>query len=270
MAAAVAANRRSAGEGAMTSSTSVTTSNTTATATAAAHSNGHDQQGLAAWLKRGEQRLKDKLHHHHEFFEGHKSIVTNAIFAPHRTRQLLASTGTDIIFNHTPIPTPSPMEDDTMRSSSLSFTNQIKSYLDSHHHHHHKEEDDDNDTRQRRPSSISSNNTSNYRTREKYDYPDSQILVTSDIHGCIQVWRIDSGVYHHHHRHHHHHHHHQHEQQEQSPPPPSPNKRHSMDASSVTSIAPTAMIAETASLSGKSAHQKRGFSLFSSRSSHHK
>jgi hypothetical protein len=31
--------------------------------------------------------------------------------------------------------------------------------------------------------------------RDLFDYPDSQIIVSADLHGAIKVWRMDSGVY---------------------------------------------------------------------------
>ncbi|KAI8084517.1 WD40-repeat-containing domain protein, partial [Halteromyces radiatus] len=157
------------------------------------------EQGLGSWLKRGEQRAKEKLQHHHEFFEAHKSTITNAIFASHRTRQQLALTGHDIILNHTPIPDDPPC---------LNNNDDV-------------DEDDDDDD----------NTKFIYKTSEKYDYPDSQIIVTSDVHGCIQVWRTDSGIY---------------TQQQQ--------QRKSIDSSFVTP-----------SLSGKTCQQKRPFTLFSGR-----
>ncbi|CAO3590667.1 unnamed protein product [Absidia cylindrospora] len=252
----------------------------------------HQQQSLTAWLKRGEQRVKEKLHHHHEFFEGHRSTITNAVFAPHRTRQQLACTGNDIILNHTPIPAPlclGQTDSDAMRSSiSLTQHHETKSYL----YQSAEDNSDDNgghfsaDHQQR--NSMRSSDEMEYLTRQ-YDYPDSQIIATSDVHGCIQVWRTDSGVYPYQQQHQQHQ---QHQQQQQkqnqchlhpshinaTPPPASLHKRHSVD-SSVSSIAPTAMISDTPStqststttatshsVSGKPSSQKRAFTLFSGRS----
>ncbi|CAO3590662.1 unnamed protein product [Absidia cylindrospora] len=267
------------------------------------HQTNHDhqqQQGLAAWLKRGEQRVKDKIHHHHEFFEGHRSTITNAIFAPHRTRQQLACTGNDIILNHTPIPVTPPTLDqsgnDAMRSS-FSLNQQHDDLPQQQQHHQQQQktkvcpdnivEDGDDiyhdsdyhsfDDRQHNSSSIYSNHMEkDTMKREKYNYPNSQIIVTSDVHGCIQVWRTDSGIYHH-------------RQQQHLHPLHNTNshgtstiypKRHSVD-SSVSSAGPTAIISDTSkstpstshsattsivSYSGKSTNQKRSFVLFSGRS----
>ncbi|KAI8064398.1 WD40-repeat-containing domain protein [Gongronella butleri] len=134
---------------------------------------GDDRSGLASWLKRSEQRVKEKLLHPHEQFEAHKSIVTNAVFAPLRTRQLVAATGRDMIYNHTDLPRTS------ISSSDLAST----------------------PTTQSRSSLTPSSDTiivdllRDQLDRAKYDYPDGQILVTTDVHGGIQVWRQDCGIY---------------------------------------------------------------------------
>ncbi|CAO3617106.1 unnamed protein product [Cunninghamella echinulata] len=201
----------------------------------------HQQsQGLTSWLKRGDQRMKDKLQHHHEHFEAHKCIVTNAIFAPHKTRQLLAITENDIIFNNTPLPsssshTPSSLmyiSPNEASSSQTSVTLQQSQHSPSHIEHDDNNNNNDTNNNNNNNSKASSsnrysthsqennnnnNNNSNYITnynnennndkassidtsttalREKYDYPDSQIIVSADIHGNINIYRMDSGVYH--------------------------------------------------------------------------
>jgi hypothetical protein len=219
------------------------------------------QKSITSWLKRSEQQTKDKAHHHHEFFEGHRSTITNAIFAPHQTRQDLACTGDDIIFNHTPIP--SSMSDQP-EIRPFQHSHQARTFLDNDGQdkdNSDASDDDDDiyhdsddryfDDRQRRAMMVD---------REQYDYPDSQIIVTSDVHGCIQVWRTDSGVY------------------DSSPPLKSHSSRKSMDSSILSVTTSLAMTISDASkmttpstysptpLAAKSTTQNRVFTLFSRRS----
>ena len=58
---------------------------------------------VPGWLKRNSEKQGDRLRCHSEYFEAHQHIATVATFAPARTRQTLAKSGYDIIYNHTPI-----------------------------------------------------------------------------------------------------------------------------------------------------------------------
>lgn len=216
----------------------------------------HQQKGITSWLKRSEQQTKDKAHHHHEFFEGHRSTITNAIFAPQQTRKDLACTGDDIIFNHTPVPSSISDQPDI---SPHQHYHQTGTFLDNDSSDeeddiYHDSDDRYFDDRQHRAMMVD---------REHYDYSDSQIIVTSDVQGCIQVWRTDSGVY-------------------DSPPPPPPHlkshtSRKSLDSSflSVTtsmtmtiSDVPKMTTPSTYSptpLAAKSTTQNRVLTLFSGR-----
>ncbi|ORX56976.1 WD40 repeat-like protein [Hesseltinella vesiculosa] len=129
-----------------------------------------ERAGLAGWLKRSEQRVKEKLLHPHEHFDAHKSIVTSAIFAPLRTRQQLASTGCDLIYNHTSLPLTKSASNDTSTIATLSLTSLA-------------------------PSDLSDAPSKELLERSKYDYAQGQIIVTADGHGAIHVWRLDSGQY---------------------------------------------------------------------------
>lgn len=152
-------------------------------------------------LKRGERRLIDNLRSRNEHFEAHQHIVTSAIFAPTKTRQLLAKSGGDIIFDHTPV------------------------YVRRHNTEQDESDGDESDDLElddaasgRRRSKSSSVHTTEFRAerqdvediqtilmeefveatpeeRVRYDYPESQIIVSADIHGAIKVWRMDSGFY---------------------------------------------------------------------------
>ncbi|KAH8547890.1 WD40-repeat-containing domain protein [Umbelopsis sp. PMI_123] len=144
------------------------------TAVNSTHHNGQPTR-VSGWLKRGGEKVKEKLKGGYEYFEGHNQVVTAAIFAPTRTRQLIARTGRDTIYNNTTIP-----EDHTNSHSSDPHLNR----------------------------SIS--NTSNLTTQTEleaekverarkntlnYTYPNGQIIVSSDNIGVIKVWRVDCGIY---------------------------------------------------------------------------
>ncbi|OBZ91050.1 putative WD repeat-containing protein C3H5.08c [Choanephora cucurbitarum] len=131
---------------------------------------------MSSWLKKGERRVTDRLRSRNEHFDAHRHAVSAAAFAPLKTRQMLARAGGDIILDHTPV----SLQDSgsgshiekgsrhTRRNSNNGFT-------------HSTESPDCDDVRQ--------------EGREQFTYPESQILVSTDIHGAIKVWRMDSGCY---------------------------------------------------------------------------
>ncbi|KAG0945690.1 hypothetical protein G6F57_003890 [Rhizopus arrhizus] len=141
--------------------------------------------GFSGLIKKGEKRVIDKLRSLDESFHAHEHIVTTTVFAPTRTKQLLAKAGGDIIFDNTPI------------------------YV--YKETTEKEEDTERDYRQRsifnRASIDRSHQSKNQQNpefvledalleeKELFNYPDSQIIVSADLHGSIKVWRMDSGVY---------------------------------------------------------------------------
>lgn len=112
---------------------------------------------MAKWLKRKEHRSNEKVHHCIEYFEAHDYVVTTAIFAPTKTRQHIARTKYDTIYNHTPVQATS------RRLSAISSGSQqsLPFFLD---------ED---------------------------IYAEGHILITADFRGYIKVWRVDSGIYQH-------------------------------------------------------------------------
>jgi WD40 repeat protein len=162
-----------------------------------AYGNFSDDQhkGVSGWLKRGERRMIDKLRSRNEHFVAHQHIVTSAIFAPTKTRQILARAGGDSIFDFTPVYTHrnstcyNDYEDDLLdyedavserRNSSASLD--IKQYQDMD---------------ELKRSLLSEFSESTLEERNRFDYPDSQIIVSADLHGSIKVWRMDSGFYKH-------------------------------------------------------------------------
>lgn len=115
--------------------------------------NETEKKNKHKWWRHKERRSEKNLdkHHHERHFEAHRDAVTCAVFAPTRTRSVIAETGRDIIFNHTPKPR-SPAgqrsEEELQRHGSAPST-----------------------------------------------FITGQIMVSSDEHGGIKVWRMDSGVY---------------------------------------------------------------------------
>ncbi|GAN03728.1 conserved hypothetical protein [Mucor ambiguus] len=165
--------------------------------------NFSDEQhgGVAGWLKRGKRRMIDKLRSRNEHFTAHQHVVTSAIFAPTKTRQLLAKTGGDIIFDNTPVythrePRSHVDTDDSSADAyhdalserrrsraSSQFTNDINAI---------KQEQDMDELRRLLMSEFEE---ATPEERDRYDYPDSQIIISADLHGAIKVWRMDSGYY---------------------------------------------------------------------------
>ncbi|KAI8887069.1 WD40 repeat-like protein [Backusella circina FSU 941] len=148
---------------------------------------------VTGWLKKGERKVIDKLRSRNEHFVAHQHATTSTIFAPTKTRKLLAKAGGDIIFDHTPVYTHRENKTQAYESSdedSTSIHRKSRSLASSH-----------------RASSSHSNLDDLRRTlreefeeatpeeRDYFDYPDSQIIISADLHGAIKVWRMDSGVY---------------------------------------------------------------------------
>lgn len=123
-------------------------------------SSPQQQTRISKWLKRGgnDHNSSNKIRSRTEYFEAHDHVVTAAIFAPTKTRQQLAKSKQDVIFNNTPL---------NLRRMSTATT-----------------------------SSGGSNNSSFYNTTgDEEVYPDGHIIITADYRGLIKVWRIDSGSY---------------------------------------------------------------------------
>lgn len=132
-----------------------------------AQSSSQQQKGsISKWLKRGTRGgHHDDQHHHHasnnniksrtEYFEAHDHIVTAAVFAPTKTRQHLAKSKQDVIYNHTPF---------NLRRLSTA-------------------------------SSGSGSASSFFANNSEESYSDGHIIVTADYRGVLKVWRIDSGNY---------------------------------------------------------------------------
>lgn len=120
------------------------------------------KHGFQRWLSKAERRSSDRLRSSSHYFQAHQDSVTCAIFAPTKTRQRLALTGKDIIYNNTPV----PIENRRFLASSVSLD---------------KNEIDQVEAEQ--------------RARASYTFDDGQIIVSADVNGCIKVWRMDCGVY---------------------------------------------------------------------------
>ena len=119
------------------------------------------QTRISKWLKRRGDDTSNKIRSRTEYFEAHDHIVTAAVFAPTKTRQHIARSKQDIIFNNTPV---------NLRRMSTATT-----------------------------SSGGSVSSSFYNSNTTYNedevYPTGHIIVTADYRGLIKVWRIDSGAY---------------------------------------------------------------------------
>jgi hypothetical protein len=171
-------------------------------------SHGHSQtsitpEGVTGWLKRGERRVIDKLRSRNEHFTAHQHIVTSAIFAPTKTRQQLAKAQGDIIFQHTPVYAHKDYTNNSsddgdrayedaqsqLRRKSSSVSNSTPSFNSRRASKHL------NDMDQLRQTLMSEFEEATQEERDLFDYPDSQIIISADLHGAIKVWRMDSGIY---------------------------------------------------------------------------
>ncbi|KAI9012009.1 WD40-repeat-containing domain protein [Phycomyces nitens] len=114
---------------------------------------------LTSWFKRRDHRTKHKRSSRDEHFEAHDAVVTSAIFAPTKTRQMLASTNKDIIYNNTPVYN---IEEKRLSIKDIKQKESSETILDD----------------QNTPL-----------------YENGHIIVSADCHGFIKVWRMDSGIY---------------------------------------------------------------------------
>lgn len=62
----------------------------------------HQQTRFSKWLKKRDNHT-DKIRSRTEYFEAHDHVVTAAIFAPAKTRQWVAKSKLDAIYNNTPL-----------------------------------------------------------------------------------------------------------------------------------------------------------------------
>ncbi|KAI9014451.1 WD40-repeat-containing domain protein [Phycomyces nitens] len=171
---------------------------------------------IGAWLKRNERLVQDKFRHRPDHFEAHDNPTTVAIFSPTRTRQILARTGLDFIFNRTPIGQTVEIADGyivdddndsafTTNTSqlglpverepalqpsgpSLSSTNH-KGPVDKPHMHQSTE----SDARAEEEAYAWEMRQNAEVARENYTYPDGHIIISADSTGEVKVWRIDCG-----------------------------------------------------------------------------
>ncbi|KAG2188263.1 hypothetical protein INT44_001016 [Umbelopsis vinacea] len=142
------------------------------TAVNSTHHNGQPTR-VSGWLKRGGEKVKEKLKGGYEYFEGHHQVVTAAIFAPTRTRQLVARTGRDTIYNSTVIPDESTKSTGPRLNRSTSNASNLATQAEL--------EAEENE--------LARKNALNYT------YPNGQIIVSADNVGVIKVWRVDCGSY---------------------------------------------------------------------------
>ncbi|KAI9272909.1 WD40-repeat-containing domain protein [Phascolomyces articulosus] len=175
---------------------------------------------VPGWLKRNSEKQGDKLRGHSEYFEAHQHIATVATFAPTRTRQALAKSGLDTIYNHTPIDPaleslrqrrwkPKNQEEVRLMRRSFSGNDFASSHLHPHHHRllfghsgsggkdqFNNDEEDGIDGGEGEEEDESEEEEDWWtELRDKYSYPDGHIIVSANDTGCIKVWRMDTGVY---------------------------------------------------------------------------
>lgn len=166
---------------------------------------GHfaSEYGVTGWLKKGERKVIDKLRSRNEHFVAHQHAITSAIFAPTKTRKLLAKAGGDIIFDHTPVYThrePNAQEygsnddcdyyDDCDDDYEISMHRRSRSLSSSH-----RESLSHSNIDELRRTLREEFEEATPEERDYFDYPDSQIIISADLHGAIKVWRMDSGIY---------------------------------------------------------------------------
>ncbi|RUS33345.1 hypothetical protein BC938DRAFT_472074 [Jimgerdemannia flammicorona] len=126
---------------------------------------GNTTSRVGGWFKKREATIavpapiREKLKGSFESFEAHNQIVTCAIFAPTKTKLLLAADGNDSIYANTPVP--------SVASAPTSPSTPLPD-----------------------PAYIPVNNNT-----AAYTYPDGDIIVTADYTGCIKVWRHDCASY---------------------------------------------------------------------------
>ncbi|CEP14360.1 hypothetical protein [Parasitella parasitica] len=158
------------------------------------------QSGLSGWLKRGERRMIDKLRSRNEHFTAHQHVITTAIFAPSKTRQILAKAGGDIIFDNTPVYTHrEPYNDIDTDDSSLGYFDALserrRSRASSQFTNEQGSNRQEQDMSELRRLLMNEFEEATQEERDRFDYPDSQIIISADLHGAIKVWRMDSGIY---------------------------------------------------------------------------
>lgn len=160
-------------------------------------------EGVTGWLKRGERRVIDKLRSRNEHFLAHQHIVTSAIFAPTKTRQQLAKAQGDIIFQHTPVYTHKDLscadtddqESDSAYEDAHSRRSGRKTVSAASFNSRRNSERHLNQMDELRQTLMNEFEEATKEERDMFDYPDSQIIISADLHGGIKVWRMDSGVY---------------------------------------------------------------------------
>lgn len=148
------------------------------------------------WLKKGERLVVDKLRSRDEHFTAHQHIVTTAIFAPTKARQQLAKARGDIIFDHTPVYTHKDIDvylDDGSNYEDAMSQHRMSMTSSSSYSKHDSQLFNDMDELQQ--SLMNEFDEATQEERDIFDYPDSQIIISADLHGAIKVWRMDSGVY---------------------------------------------------------------------------
>lgn len=149
-------------------------------------SSSHSHTRMQNWFRRHEKRVSNgKPWSHSEHFEAHEHAATCAIFAPSRTRQLLAKSGKDIIYNNTLINIRHKLKHDPTMRRSLSgndFPDLVSLY-----HHHQPHQEDVSDTEEQEALFN--------QAKERHTYSEGPILVSANDSGCIKIWRVDSGWY---------------------------------------------------------------------------
>ncbi|KAI8092053.1 WD40-repeat-containing domain protein [Thamnidium elegans] len=100
------------------------------------HSSPQQQTRISKWLKRrgaDDHHSSNKIRSRTEYFESHDHIVTTSIFAPTKTRQHIAKSKQDIIYNRTPLNSRRMSSASSAGSSNSFFSNpEEEVYADGH------------------------------------------------------------------------------------------------------------------------------------------
>ncbi|KAI8981504.1 WD40-repeat-containing domain protein [Pilobolus umbonatus] len=144
----------------------------------------------ACWIKRKERRISQKMKRKSQHFMAHQHAVSATSFAPLQTRMILARSRGDIIFEHTPVYVNKKQLDAPADDNASTYSGSTASSYDSYSEIYNQIDIDF-----LRQSIMEELKEANDEERDYFHFPDSQIIASSDIHGVIKVWRMDSGDY---------------------------------------------------------------------------
>ncbi|RCI05618.1 hypothetical protein CU098_011190 [Rhizopus stolonifer] len=160
-----------------------------------AFSDKPSQNIMSSWLRRGERRVIDKLRSRNEHFFAHMHAVTTAIFAPTKTRQLLARSGGDIILDYTPVYSQKKANQEEEDEEDNVFMKPRRSVHFSAQNSTASTNTKTDKMKEFEKAFTIEFEEASQEERDRFDYPESQIIISADLHGAIKVWRMDSGHY---------------------------------------------------------------------------